>query len=167
MAGRALSITSRILFFVCGLGALLDGAPYVILRGAELPVQSEWIIFVVALGLVGLFSLVVAVLPRSWLARVCRTNRDEGRLFSTPLKVLGVLAVIFYGLAVVAYFSPHSWNLNTQVMLALCPMYFIKQAIDPPAQQIFLILGPMNAAVYGAVGVLLGYAGLAFRGGRR
>jgi hypothetical protein len=163
MAGRAIRITSRIVFFVCGSISLLTAAPYVLLRGAELPVQSEWVIFVVALALVGVFNLVVAALPRSWIARVCKTDRDDGRLFSAPLKLLGGFAAFFYLLAVVAYLAPHSWNLNPQLMLALCPMYFLKMAIDPSPVTIFFLLAPMNAGVYGALGASLGYALLAFR----
>ena len=50
-------------------------------------------------------------------------------------------------------------------MLSLCPMYFVKLAFDPSPVAVFVMLAPMNAAVYGALGVTLGYARLAF--GRR
>ena len=166
VAGRAIRITSRIVFFGCGLISLLTGVPYAMLRGVDLPVQGEWVIFVVALALVGLFSLTAAALPRSLMAKVCRKDRDDERLFSTPLKLLGGGAAVSYLLALVAYFAPHSWNLNPQLMLALCPMYLVKMTFDPSPISIFLLLAPMNAAVYGSVGVALGYAGLAFRGRR-
>jgi hypothetical protein len=163
VAGRAIRITSRIVFFGCGLISLLTGVPYAMLRGVDLPVQSEWVIFVVALALMGLFSLTVALLPRSAMAKVCRKDRDDERLFSTPLKLLGGCAAISYLLALVAYFAPHNWDLNPQLMLALCPMYLVKMTFDPSPISIFLLLAPMNAAVYGSLGVALGYAGLAFR----
>jgi len=166
VAGRAIRITSRIVFFGCGLISLLTGVPYAMLRGVDLPVQSEWVIFVVALALVGLFSLALALLPRSLIAKVCKKDRDDERLFSTPLKLLGRFAAISFLLALVAYFAPHSWNLNPQLMLALCPMYVVKMTFDPSPISIFLLLAPMNAAVYGSLGVTLGYAGLAFRGRR-
>ena len=114
--------------------------------------------------MVGLFSLAVAVLPRSWIAKLCRRDREDQRLFAAPLKLLGVFAAIFYLAALVAYFAPHSWNLNPQLMLALCPMYFVKMAIDPSPVAIFFLLAPMNAAVYGAFGLTLGYAWPAFCG---
>ena len=60
----------------------LYSIPYVMLRGAELPVQSEWIIFAVALALVGLCSVAVGVLPRSWIAKACGKDRDDTVLFS-------------------------------------------------------------------------------------
>lgn len=164
MAGRAIRITSRIVFFVCGLVSLLTGVPYAMLQGSELPVQSEWVLFVVALALVGIFSVAVAVLPRSWIARVCtcKEDRDDGRLFSAPLKVLGGFAAVFYLVAVFAYLAPNRWSLNPQLMFSLCPMYFLKMTFDPPLTAILFLLAPMNAAVYGSLGLTLGYAWLAF-----
>lgn len=133
------------------------------LRGVDLPVQSEWVIFVIVLALVGLFSLTFAFLPRSWIANASKKDRDDERLFSAPLKLLGGFAAGFYLFALVAYFAPRTWDLNPQLMLALCPMYFVKMTIDPSPVSIFLLLAPMNAAVYGSVGVALGYAILAVR----
>ena len=133
------------------------------LRGAELPVQSEWVIFVVALALVGVFSVTLAVLPRSWIARACKTDRDDEQLFLAPVKLLAGFAAISYLLALVAYLAPHSWNLDPQLMLALCPMYLVKMMFDPSLVATFLLLAPMNAAVYGALGLTLGYAWLALR----
>lgn len=163
MSGRAAPVISRIFFFVCGLASFFTAFPYVILRGAELPVQSEWVIFVVALALVGLFSVVVAVLPRSWTARACGMDREDERFFRAPFKVLGVLAAISYLVAVFAYFAPHTWSLNPQVMLALCPLYFVKMTIDPSPVTIFFLLAPMNAAVYGSLGLVLGNSWMALR----
>jgi hypothetical protein len=133
------------------------------LRGIDLPVQSEWVIFVIALTLVGVSSVTLAVLPRSWIAKACGKSRDDDRLFSAPLKVLCGLAAIFYLVAVVAYFAPSRWGLDPQLMLSLCPMYFVKMTFDPSPLMIFLLLAPMNAAAYGALGVILGYVWLAFR----
>jgi hypothetical protein len=163
MAGRAISISSRIVFFVCGSISLLTGVPYAMLRGEDLPIQSEWVLFVVALALLGVFNITVALLPRSWIARVCKKDRDDKRLFSVPLKMVGGFAAISYLLALLAYLAPHSWNLNSQLMLSLCPMYFVKMTFDPSAVTVFFLLAPLNAAVYGSFGSILGYALLALR----
>jgi hypothetical protein len=165
MAGRAIRITARIVFFLCGATSLLTAAPYVMDQGVDLPVQSEWVIFAVALALVGIFSMTLAVLPRSWIAKVCRKDRDDPDLFSAPLKLLGRFAAVFYLLALFAYLAPHRWNLDPQLMLALCPMYLVKMMIDPSLVVVFFLLAPMNAAVYGALGLTLGCARPAF--GRR
>ena len=132
------------------------------LRGAELPVQSEWVIFAVALALVGAFSVTLAVLPRSWIAKACKKDRDE-QLFSAPLKLLGGFAAISYLLALVAYLAPRRWNLDPQLMFSLCPLYFVKMTFDPSLVAVLFLLAPMNAAVYGSLGLTLGYAWLAVR----
>jgi len=154
---------SRIAFLLCGLISLLTAVPYVMLRGAELPVQSEWVIFVLALALVGVFSVTLAVSPRSWIAKACRKDRDDEKLFVAPLKLLGGFAAISYLVALVAYLAPHRWNLDPRLMFSLCPMYFIKMTFDPSLAAVFFVLAPMNAAVYGSLGLTLGYVWLAFR----
>jgi len=164
MPGRAVRITARIAFLLCGSISLFTAVPYVMLQGEDLPVQSEWVIFVVVLALIGVFSLTLAVLPRSWIAKACKKGRDDEQLFSAPLRLLGGFAAVFYVLALVAYFTPHRWNLDPQLMLSLCPMYLVRMTIDPSPVVIFFLLAPMNAGVYGALGATLGYALLAFRG---
>ncbi len=162
MPGRAIRTTARIVFVICGVVSLFTGFPFVMLRGTELPVQSEWIVFAVALGTVGLFSVLVGLLPRSWIAKACKRGRDDPRLFSFPLKVLGGFAAIFYLVAVFADFAPNRWNLDPRFMFPLCPLYFVKMTFDPVPVEIFFMLAPMNAAVYGALGLALGYAWLRF-----
>jgi hypothetical protein len=163
MSARAIRTTSRIAFFLCGLISLFTGVPFLMLRGAELPVQSEWVIFVATLAVVGLFSVTLAVLPRSWIAKACKKDRDHEHLFLEPLKWLGGFAAISYLLALVAYLAPHRWNLDPQLMLSLCPLYFVKMTFDPSLVTTFFLLAPMNAAVYGSLGLTLGCAWLAFR----
>jgi hypothetical protein len=162
MSGRAIRVTARITFLSCGLISLLTLAPYVMLRGADLPVQGEWVIFAVVLALVGVFSVALAVLPRSWIAKLCGKDRDDERIFSGPLKLLGGFALISYLVALVAYLAPHRWDLNVQLMFSLCPLYLIKMQFDPSLVATFFLLAPMNAAVYGAIGLTLGYAWLTF-----
>jgi hypothetical protein len=164
MPGRAIRITSRVVFFICGATSLLTAAPYVILQGVALPFQSEWVIFVIALALVGVLNLAAAVLPRSWIGKACGKDREDQRLFSAPLKLLCAFAAIAYLAALIANLAPHSWNLDPQLMFVLCPMYFLRMNFDPSLVLTLFLLAPMNAAVYGALGSTLGYVWLAFRG---
>src|SRR5579862_737507 len=167
MSGRAVRIIARIIFVICGLGSLLTGVPYVLLRGVDLPVQSEWVIFAVILGIVGVSSLAAGVLPRGWIAKVCHRDRDDPSLFSAPLKLLGGFAGIFYLAAVVADLAPHRWDLDPQLMLAVCPLYFLKMNVDPSLVEVFYLLAPMNAAVYGAVGLVVAVGIVRLRGTSR
>jgi|SRR5579863_1400951 hypothetical protein len=161
MSGRALRATARVAFFLCGATSLFTAAPFLMLRGAELPVQSEWVVFVAVLGLLGLFSVALAVLPRSWIAKACKKDRDDERLFLTPLKWLGSFAAVFYLLALLAYLAPHRWDLDPQLMFALCPLYFVRMTFDPSLKATLFLLAPMNAAVYAALGLIAGYTRLA------
>jgi hypothetical protein len=163
MSARAIRITSRIVFFLSGVTSLFTAVPFVMMRGAELPVQSEWIIFVAVLAPVGLFSAAMAVLPRSWIARVCKKDREDRQLFLVPLKWLGGFAAISYLAALFAFLAPHQWDLDPQMMFSVCPLYFVRMTFDPSLIATFLLLAPMNAAVYGSLGLTLGYAWLAFR----
>jgi hypothetical protein len=163
MSARAIRITSRIAFFLCGVTSFFTAVPFLMLRGAELPVQSEWVLFVAALALVGLVSLSLAVLPRSWMAKACNKDRDDEMLFLGPLKWLGGFAAISYLVALVAYLAPHSWDLDPQLMFLLCPFYFVRMTFDPSLVATFFLLAPMNAAVYGALGLTLGCAWSALR----
>jgi hypothetical protein len=162
MSGRAIRTISRIVFFLCGGTSLFTGFPYLMLQGTDMPVHRAWFLFPVALGVVGVFSVTVAVLPRSWIAKACKRDRDDKQMFLTPLKLLAAFAAIAYLIALLAFLAPHSWDLNPTLMLSLCPMYFIKLAFDPSAVTVFFMFAPMNAAAYGALGVTLGYAGLGF-----
>jgi hypothetical protein len=47
-------------------------------------------------------------------------------------------------------------------MLSLCPLYLVKMTFDPSPMATLFLLAPMNAAVYGALGLVVGYAELAF-----
>src|ERR1700677_1636336 len=118
MSGRAIRTIPRILFLICGLTSLFTCVPYVMLQGVDMPVHRAWFLFPVALGVVGVFSVTVAVLPRSWIAKACKRDRDDKQLFLAPLKVLGGFAAIAYLTALLAYLAPHSWDLNPTLMLS-------------------------------------------------
>lgn len=163
MPGRRLRVISRIVFAICGLVSLFTGVPYAMLQGVSLPYQSEWVVFVVGLGVIGLFSLAAAVAPRSWMAKMCNADPDDSRVFSAPLKMLSGFAVISYLVAVFAYLAPHTWNLNPHLMLALCPMYLVRMTFDPSPVLTFFLLAPMNGAVFGALALIFEYTWLATR----
>ena len=158
MSPRWIRILSRLAFFLCGATALFTAVPFVMLQGAELPYEREWIIFVAVLGIVGLFGATLAMLPRSWIAKPLRKERDDRQVFLSPLKWLGSFAAIFYIAALPVFLAPARWNLNPQLMYLFSPLYFVKMQFDPSLGIVCCMLAPMNAAVYGALGLTLGYA---------
>jgi hypothetical protein len=158
MAKRAVNITARVLFFVCGLVSVAVAVLYATMRGSDLPRQSEWVIFTVALGVVGAVNVLAAIFPAAWTARVCRVP-DKSFLFARPLRMFGGFAVVAYLVTVALFFTPHEWNLSGSLWTyLLCPVYIVRETFDPRAVEIFLILAPIDAAVYGALGSVSGFA---------
>jgi hypothetical protein len=156
MAGRATNITARILFFLSGVVSILLAALYRLLRGSDLPNQREWIIFAVVLALVGAVNVLVAIFPALWTARMWGI-KDKSSLFSLPLRMFGVFAVVSYLLTVGLFVTPHEWNLSGYLWTyLLCPVYIVRETFDPRPMEIFFMMAPMNAAVWGAIGTIVG-----------
>jgi hypothetical protein len=156
MPGRAINVLARIVFFLGGVMSLLIAVLYTFLHGADLPRQSDWVILAVVLGLVGGVNVLAAIFPASWTARTCRIG-DKSSLFLLPFRMFGSFAVVSYLLTVGLFFTPREWNLEGFLWtFLLCPVYVVRATIDPPPLQIFLILAPIDAALYGAVGTVLG-----------
>lgn len=165
MSARVLNATARVLFFIGGLVSLAIAAFYTLLRGSDLPRQSEWVIFALVLSVAGVVNIVAAVLPVSWTKKICRIA-DSGSLFSLPLRMFGLFAVFFYFVAVALFFTPHEWNLGGFLWtFLLCPVYIIRGTIDPQPAQLLLLFAPIDAALYGAIGTVVGLAWLSLRRG--
>lgn len=157
MAGRAVNVAARILFFLSGVVSATVAVLYATMRGSDLPSQSEWTIFTVVLGLVGVVNVLVAIFPAQWTARICRIA-DKSSLFSRPLRLLGVFAVVSYLLTVGFFFTPREWNLGAHLWTyLLSPAYIVRQDLDPSAVELFLILAPIEAALGGAIGSVVGF----------
>lgn len=168
MASRAGGILARIVYFLCGAAAFAVDALYIMLRGSDLPSESEWLIFAVGLGLVGGVSVLAAILPRSWMAKMCRVAPDDGSLRSLPLRVVISLAAAAYLFTVALYLTPHAWNLDGYVWtFLLCPAYIVRTTIDPRPVFLLAVLAPIDAAIYGAAGVALAHGWLVVRGRRQ
>jgi hypothetical protein len=165
MPGRAANITARILFFLGGVVSFVFAALYTMLRGSDLPRQSDWVIFAVVLSLVGAVNVLAAIFPASWTARICRVP-DRSSVFSLPPRMFAGFALVSYVVTVGLFFTPHEWNLSGFLWtFLLCPVYIVRETFDPSAIVIFLMLAPMDAAVYGAIGTAIGFALAAARKG--
>jgi hypothetical protein len=120
----------------------------------------KWRLFSTLLFLVGGLTVVVALLPSSWLTRTCKVSSND---LSIPIKMLGGFAGFSYLLTVALHFVPPSWHPAAQLVYLLCPACVLTITVDPSLATVLLVLAPLNAAVYASLGTVFGCFVLAVR----
>jgi hypothetical protein len=77
-----------------------------------------------------------------------------------PLKVGLIFAALGYLVAIGLYLAPLGWHLRPNFVLGICPPAFFTMVsmTDPSLTTMALILAPLNALLYGIVGLLIGLA---------
>lgn len=108
-------------------------------------------------------TVVIALLPSSWLDRACNIGPDTRDRSSVPIKLLVCFAGFSYLLTVGLDLAPLSWHPTAQVLYLLCPACVLTISVDPSFGAVLLGLAPLNAAVYGSLGAIFGCAVLAVR----
>ncbi len=162
MGTGSIGIPSRIAFFVCGLISALLSPAYQTLQTLGIG-NGEWRVFSGLLIFLGGFAALVAVIPTSWVKRICRIGPSKQSPLSIPIKMLGGFAAFSYLLSVGLYFAPTHWHFSAGFVLSICPGCALSITVDPSIETVLFMLGPINAAVYGSFGGLLGYLFLVFR----
>ncbi len=172
MANSLIGIPSRFIFFVCGVVSVLMGnfhsallflSPSAGLRWYLMPVSSY--LLPVALTAVGGFAVVVALLPSSWVERVCKIELDNQRVSSVPIKMLGGFAVFSYLLTVGLYLASFIWRPSPWLVSSVCPACALMFTLGPSLGVVLLLVAPVDAAVYGSLGVAFGYLLVVLRRG--
>lgn len=157
MAGSLIGMPSRLAIFVCGIISLAVGRVYWELHDLDHTFSTSWSLFSVALIVVGGFAVVIALLPSSWAEKVCKIKQSEQRRSSFPLKMLGGFALSSYLLTLALNFAAHGEHPSPQLVYAICPACVLTITVDPSLGTFLLLLAPLNAAVYGSLGAVLGY----------
>jgi hypothetical protein len=75
---------------------------------------------------------------------------------SFPKKLLVGFAACSYLWTVLLYFAPHSWQPDALLVFLLCPACLLAITVDPSFRTVAFILAPLNAAIYGLLGIGLG-----------
>ncbi len=122
----------------------------------------NWRMFSGLMVVIGGVTVVVSLLPSSWIERACGISADKVRS-SLPMKLLGVFAGLSYLITVGLDLAPHTWHVSTQLVYLFCPACVLTITVDPSLLSVLFLLAPLNAAVYGPLGVAFGYGILAVR----
>ena len=72
------------------------------------------------------------------------------------LKTSLAFAAVGYLVALGLYFAPLRWHIPGGIVYAICPAAYLTITVDPSFPTVALILGPINASVYGVAGLPLG-----------
>jgi hypothetical protein len=153
MANRASGILSRLTFVMCGIVSVLMGNLYRAVLGAPGPVvYGHWNVRSLSLIVVGGFAVVLAMLPSSWFAM---RSGDQSRSL-VPLKVLNGFAASSYLLTLALFFAPSSWHLSPWLLFSLCPAFVLTITVDPSLSSVLFLLAPLDAAIHGSVGAIVG-----------
>jgi hypothetical protein len=75
-----------------------------------------------------------------------------------PIKVALGFAMVGYCVAIGLYFAPHSWHPSPTFVFMLCPPALLTITVDPSFLSVVTILAPINALLYGIIGLLIGLA---------
>ncbi len=154
MARGLIGIPSRLAFGVCGLISLRLSQIYLSLRVLDLASARSWLLFSIALSVVGGLGILIALLPTSWVRKLFKV--EPGRSTSIPIKMLAGFAIVSYvAVLVLPLVSPA--HASSQFAFLVCPACALTLTVDPPFAFILLVLGPFSAAVYGCLGGVLGY----------
>jgi hypothetical protein len=69
-------------------------------------------------------------------------------------KIAVGFAALGYLVAVSLYFA--KWHLSPSLVFTICPPAFLTITVDPSFTSVAAILAPLNALLYGVVGLLVG-----------
>jgi hypothetical protein len=75
---------------------------------------------------------------------------------SFPAKLLVGFAACSYLWTALLYFAPHSWHPEPLLVFLLCPACLLTITVDPSLGTVLMLLAPLNAVVYGLLGLGLG-----------
>jgi uncharacterized BrkB/YihY/UPF0761 family membrane protein len=161
MASSLIGLPSRFALFVCGMISVALSRIYLALQGLDPSSHGWWSLFSGILVAVGGFAIVFAVLPGSWVEKLCKIDPDK--LSLVPIKMLGIFAVVSYLLVVALYFVPPSGHPSPVLAFSVCPACALTITVDPSLGTVLAGLAPLSAAVYGSLGGVLGYLLVVFR----
>lgn len=122
--------------------------------------SHSWNVIAAAWIVIGGVSVIIAVLPDLWIDAACKVVAERP-VSSLPIKLFGGFAVFSYLLTAGLDFAPLGLRPTPQLVYTLCPACTLSVTVDPSLSTVLLLLAPLDAAVYGALGAVVGYVLLA------
>ena len=148
-------MAKRLAFFVCGVVTASVGRVYGGFQQFRPTDRMNWSPFYVVLVIVGLTAVCVSLLPIKWIGRI--ESDPVERKSSTSLKFLLAFAAVGFLLVIILGFAPPKavqppWAL----VYSICPACVLTLTVDPSLTFMIVLLAPINAAIFGAIGGVVG-----------
>jgi hypothetical protein len=156
-------IAARFAFLLCGAVAVRMSAVCRSLRTLFPYASGQWLTLSIVLLTVGGVSLVAAMIPRKWIVKM--RGADLGNEFQRklPIRMLLGFAAFSYLSIVGLTLAGSALPLPQAIVYTVCPACALTITVDPSLSSVLLILGPVNAAVHGAIGVTIAFVLVAIR----
>jgi hypothetical protein len=156
-------IAARFAFLLCGAVAVRMSAICRSLRTLFPDASGQWLTLSIALLTVGGVSLIAAIIPLKWIVKMRGADLDNEFQRKLPIRMLLGSAAFSYLSIVGLTLAGPALSLPPGIVYALCPACALTTTVDPSLSSVLLILAPVNAAVYGAIGATIAFALVAIR----
>jgi len=154
MRSKLKAILTRIAFCVCGAVTVSVWRVSTMLEKFDPNNHFYWFWFRVILLTLGGITVCLSLLPMTW-SRQSHALHDP-HSFNVPLLTLLIFAAFGYLAVIGIDLFPTSAAPSMKMVYSLCPACVATATVDPSLSAVLLVLAPMNAAVFGAFGVVIG-----------
>src|SRR4029077_21272218 len=136
-------LPSRLALFACGFITIIFSNAFRAMRVLIPDAHVKWGLFSGVLVVVGGVTVLIALLPSSWIEGACGIGAETQAGWSLPMKLLAVFAGLSYLLTVGLDLAPHSWHFSTQAVYLLCPACVLTITVDPSLGSVLFLLAPL------------------------
>lgn len=152
-------MVQRAAFLICGVMTVLVGCVYGGLRSLLPTPKMPWSPFSYTLLAVGVIAVGISLQPTTWVQAITKNPNELQRSRSAPIRFLSIFAALGLLLAAVLAFLPPSLaEPPIPLVYSLCPACVVTATVGPSLGTALLLLAPLNALVFGAVGGVIGTA---------
>jgi hypothetical protein len=163
MHSRFRVVIVRLVFLLCGAASLRISSACKLLTRFFPGAPGEWLLLSGFLLATGVVSLLTAVLPVNWVMRLSRGHGGDAAQSNLPIKALLGFAACSYSVTTSLGLLGAALSPPPAVVYAVCPACVLTVTVDPSPILVLLVLGPVNAAVFGSIGGTVGWLSVLLR----
>jgi hypothetical protein len=157
------AVIVRLGFLLCGAASLRISSACRLLTRFFPGAPGKWLVLSGFLFATGLVSLLTAVLPGNWAMRLRRGDGGNATQSNLPIQTLLGFAACSYLVTTGLGLWGAALSPPPAAVYTVCPACVLTLTVDPSPLSVLLVLGPVNAAVYGSIGGTVGWLSVLLR----